>query len=129
MTLRVYTAHRSYAGADRLDVTIKEQDPVGRVFAPAPEDFRTYSTLKKAGLLTLEAWETYAKAYRAHMARSASDRADEWARLLARSEVTLVCFCVEPSFCHRRLLGEILREKGAVVLGERPKTRRGDAAE
>lgn len=124
--LVVYTAHRSYAGRDRLDITIKQQDPEGRFFAPEASAFRAYSDLKKAGLLTLAAWADYENKYRAHMETVA---AEHWERLRARREVTLVCFCDGASFCHRRVLAEILAARGAVYRGERPRVRRGDAAD
>jgi hypothetical protein len=124
--LVVYTAHRSYAGRDRLDITIQQQDPEGRLFAPERTAFREYSALKQAGLLTLEAWDAYETKYRAHMEKVA---AEHWERLFSREIVTLVCFCQEASFCHRRLLAEMLVARGGVYRGERRIVRRGDAAE
>lgn len=124
--LVVYTAHRSYAGRDRLDITIKQQDPEGRCFAPEETAFRAYSALKQAGLLTLEDWDAYELKYRAHMDTVA---AEHWERLHARRLVTLVCFCEGARFCHRRVLAEILVARGAVYRGERPRVRRGDAAD
>jgi uncharacterized protein (DUF488 family) len=124
--LVVYTAPRSYSGRDRLDITIKQQDAEGRVFAPEASAFRAYIALKKAGLLTLEAWDVYTRQYHDHMAKVSPEH---WSRLYERRLVTLVCFCEEPSFCHRRLLAEILVSRGAVYRGERPKLRRGDAAD
>jgi len=124
--LVVYTGHRSYRGKDRLDITIKQQDPDGRFFAPDAEAFREYSALKQAGLLTVEAWEAYEAKYRAHMDTVPSTH---WEHLHARRLVTLVCYCEGARFCHRRVLAEILTAKGALYRGERPRGAGGEAAD
>lgn len=126
MSLRVYTAHRSYRDKDGLNVTLRDQDPVGRFFAPDPETFRAYHARKQTGAATLADWTRYEAAYRAHLEAVPPEH---WTALLVRRVVTLTCYCVEPRFCHRRVLAEALAARGAVYLGERPRLRRGDAAE
>lgn len=109
MTLAVYTARISYAGADRLDVTRKSAGPDGLPFAPS---LRILSPM-------LTAWPTYVRAYTAEMRTSYRERRAAWDALLAREEVTLVCYCADPAYCHRTLLAEILGKLGAHVDGER----------
>lgn len=124
--LVVHTAHRSYRGKDRLDITLTAQDPAGRFFAPEVAAFREYRALVLTGQLTLDAWDTYETKYRAHMDTVA---AVHWERLHARRLVTLVCFCQGARFCHRRVLAEILVAKGALYRGERSNVAAGEAAD
>lgn len=125
----VYTAHRSYRGADRLDITLAAQDPVGRHFAPAPEDFRVFHARRVAGTATAADWEVYCAAYAAHMRASAQAHPEVWAELLARPRVTLVCACPRGVPCHRRELARMLVGLGASDGGERRIGKRGDARE
>ena len=65
--VRVFTATRAYSGNDRLDITLAQQDSVGRLYAPDPEVFRLYNARKQAGLATLADWQQYEEAYRAKL--------------------------------------------------------------
>jgi hypothetical protein len=66
-------------------------------------------------------WALYREAYTAEMRRSFRSRRHRpaWDALLARKQVTLCCYCVDPTHCHRTLLAGILATLGAVVVGER----------
>ncbi|MGH7308148.1 MAG: DUF488 family protein, N3 subclade [Candidatus Rokuibacteriota bacterium] len=114
--LRVYTAQiGKYHGADGLDITIKSASPEGRPFAPDRWDMVLGA---KRGRLSPEAYRTYyfdlmRASYRLHQ--------EAWAHLLARDEVTLLCYCAPTaSFCHRRILArDMLPALGAQYCGER----------
>lgn len=146
MTLRVYTARVSYAGADRLDVTRRtaekhrhstgEMHP-GEPFAPsrailnpaldlmknaaASLSFEPHGSdgAKFAVIVQRSAWALYAEAYRGEMRESYRAKRPAWEALLARPEVTLCCYCVDPTRCHRTLLAIFLAKLGASPHGER----------
>lgn len=129
--LRVYTARYSYRGPDRFDITRKGADDhqkkhgapaEGEPFAPS------WSILTPAKALLDhvdphvrdESWKLYARAYAAEMKVSHMKHRAAWDALLAREEVTLVCFCdLDKHGCHRTLLAQILVKLGADHLGER----------
>ena len=114
--LRVYTAQiGKYHGADALDITIKSAPPDGRPFAPDRWDMVLGA---KRGRLSQDAYHAY---YLDLMRASYRQHREEWADLLARDEVTLLCYCTPTvPFCHRHILArEILPALGARYSGER----------
>lgn len=136
MTLRVFTARLTYVGPDRLDITRAGADAYrkrtgltweGAAFAPSWEIMlplvRMRRELRGTGYLAHEivapAWKLYVPAYTAEMRASYRRNRAAWDALLARDAVTLVCFCVDGTQCHRRILAEILAKCGAVDCGER----------
>ena len=110
--VKMYTAQYRYSGNDRLDITVKGKDPVGRIFAP------TWKMVMgaKEGKITRD---EYQKMYREMMQVSYRQHRDAWHAILNRDEVTLVCFCPSNSDCHRYLLADYFAKLGAVYLGER----------
>ena len=128
----IYTARVSYSGSDRLDITRKSAGPDGLPFAPSWRILKPMLRLRRAAALsesrsqgisaaaTAYAWPQYVEDYTAEMRASYRDHRAAWDRILARDEVTLVCYCVDPLRCHRTLLAEILAKLGAVPRGERP---------
>ena len=137
MTLIVHTAQLRYGGADRLDITRRTADlnpgAPGRFWAPsgtllrethtrfrAAERRREQGNPELADKLAARAWEMYEAAFLTEMRASYRKYPSAWAELLARSEVTLVCFCAGPATCHRRLVAECLARCGATNAGERP---------
>lgn len=121
MTLSVYTARMSYRGPDRLDITRKSAGVDGLAFAPSGRILWPMKQLEwsQGPAAVAEAWPGYVEAYTAEMRTSyRADRA-AWDVLLARPEVTLVCYCRDPAHCHRSVLADILGKLGAVVRGER----------
>ncbi|MBI2534828.1 MAG: hypothetical protein HYW03_21825, partial [Deltaproteobacteria bacterium] len=98
--LRVYTAQiGKYHGADALDVTIKSAPPEGRPFAPDRWDMVLGA---KRGRVSADAYRTY---YLDLMRTSYQRHRQAWATLLARDEVTLLCYCpASTTFCHRHIL-------------------------
>ena len=143
--LQVWTARVTYGGVDRLDVTRKSADAWGKSFAPSwpllrpaldvrkvadglmaqaraalDADGDEWGPTREADRLLDEAWRAYVPRFLDEMRRSYVDRRADWGRLLALPEVTLVCFCVDPTQCHRTLLArDILPKLGAVYMGER----------
>ena len=53
--LKIHTAQYRYSSSDRLDITVKGQDPIGRVFAPTWIMVSAYKKgyLKKASYILL----------------------------------------------------------------------------
>jgi hypothetical protein len=144
----VRTAPFRYRGSDRLDITRKSAGPDGIAFAPTWEILRVVLDARRSGdAKAYEATrEWYAQSYTAEMrvsfgavpgskwwdSMSSAEQHDirfamqrgvvpnppAWAALLARREVTLVCYCPTPDRCHRTLLARILERLGARYLGE-----------
>ena len=98
----VKTAHMSYKGPNRLDITVKSGD---KVFVP------TWDMVKylKAGRLS---WESYEEMYHHRMRNSYRDNRARWNEVLSMGEVVLVCYCETDEHCHRRLLAEYLAKCG-----------------
>lgn len=114
--LRVYTAQiGKYHGADALDITIKSAPPAGRPFAPDRWDMVLGA---KRGRVSAAAYRSY---YVELMRTSYRRHRDAWATVIAREEVTLLCYCTAATpFCHRYILArEILPALGAQYCGER----------
>lgn len=119
--LHVWTARISYPMVpDRLDITRRaaEKDPngPGAPFAPS----RLIVTWVRRGVID---WDgrigSYVELYTDEMRKSYVQNRAAWDALLARSEVTLCCFCTQHLLCHRSLLARILERLGAVYHGER----------
>jgi hypothetical protein len=126
----LYTAQYRYPGQDRLDITVKGNDPAGKLFAP------TWAMVKgvKDGTLS-EAWyeETYYNllidrwhknylGFRASLAKLVDivKGGQECFRFLygmPPRDITLVCFCPAGTFCHRHLLVKFLQHNYAVEYG------------
>lgn len=119
MTLAVYTARVSYGGPDRLDVTRKSAGPDGLPFAPSWRILRPALDARRAGGDWSAAWAEYVGHYLDDMRASYREHRAAWHALLGREEVTLVCYCKDPLFCHRRLLAELLVRCRATYHGER----------
>src|SRR5262245_62559852 len=61
-------------------------------------------------------WRRFARRYRAEMGRpEASQALDLLAALSRRVNFSVGCYCEDASRCHRTLLGELLRARGARV--------------
>lgn len=116
---RVYAARVDYIGLDRLDVTRKSAGLAGLPFAPSWRILGPMIALRRSGGDERAAWPGYAADYTAEMRASFRASRPAWDALLARDEVTLVCYCADPAFCHRTLLAEILSKLGAKPCGER----------
>jgi uncharacterized protein YeaO (DUF488 family) len=94
-----------YAAKDWYDVWLPD-------LAPSAE-------LVKLGLgaATDREWNAYAKKYRAQMKAPEKARLlDLLAALSHTADFSVGCYCEDESRCHRSLLRELLRERGARLL-------------
>ncbi len=112
--LKIWTAQMyKTKGKDwpTLDITVKNQDPFGKAFAP------TWSMVMdiKKGIITEE---EYTDLYHKRMLHSYDANRTLWEDLLNRDEVVLICFCKAGAFCHRHLLTQYLVKLGATYMGE-----------
>jgi uncharacterized protein YeaO (DUF488 family) len=63
-------------------------------------------------------WAAFAKRYRAEMAKPENSRVlDLLAALSHASNFSVGCYCEDESRCHRSVLRELLRERGAKITG------------
>ncbi len=110
--MKLYSAQYRYTGPDRLDITVKGKDPVGKLFAP------TWKIVmgSKEGKIT---WPEYKQMYKKLMRESYRQNREIWDAILNRKVVTLVCFCKTGTDCHRYLLADYFVKLGAEYLGER----------
>lgn len=123
---QVWTARvKVYQGPDQLVVTrYIINDPLGVLFAPSKGLLDRALSARKAGDLA-EHWPTYTAGYLAEMRQLYKSNRKAFQTVLRRPEVTLLCFCTDPAFCHRTLLAGILGKLGAQVRGERPSAQQG----
>lgn len=110
--MKLWTAQYRYSGPDRLDITVKGQNRIGKVFAPTWDMVKKY----KSGEISNE---EYIKLYKSLMIQRCATDFEAWDWILSQDEVTIVCFCKKNTFCHRYLLAKILVELGARYMGER----------
>ena len=62
------------------------------------------------------AWAAFARRYRAEMKRPEASRLlDLLGALSRRTDLSVGCYCADEEHCHRSVLGELLREHGALL--------------
>ena len=112
--MKIWTAQYRYPGTDRLDITVKGQHAIGKIFAPT---WMLVSAWKEHRI----DWVEYSDAYFKLMRMSYRTNRSIWNEVLARPEITLVCFCKAGDLCHRQLLARILEHCSETnhYLGER----------
>ncbi len=117
----VHTARVTYSGPDRLDITRSKAAPDGIPFAPSWGILTPILRLRQHDLHAEAeaAWPRYVEDYTNEMRVSYRLERAVWDALLARDQVTLVCYCMDPQRCHRTVLAGILGKLGAEVRGER----------
>lgn len=118
MRAEVWTARVSSRDPDRFDITRGSGGAQGDPFAPS------WAILRPAKRMLAEdtaaGWAWYEPRYMAEMRTSYATNPADWATLLRRSRVVLVCYCTDSARCHRTLLAGILGKLGADVRGEVP---------
>ncbi len=63
-------------------------------------------------------WRVFTRRFLAEMKRPESARAlDLLAALSHQTNFSLGCYCENEAFCHRSLLKDLLRKRGALILG------------
>lgn len=110
--LEIFTAQYHYNGDDRLDITVKGKDPLGKVFAPSWD-----MVMKLKGEIITQ--NEYEDLYHQKMLDSYKEHKAEWEKVLDMPRVTLVCFCKSKYFCHRVLLAKYLEKLGGKYVGEK----------
>jgi uncharacterized protein YeaO (DUF488 family) len=61
-------------------------------------------------------WEKFAKSYRREMAQPGAQRIlDLLAQLSQQADFSVGCYCEDENHCHRSLLAELLRGRGAKI--------------
>lgn len=135
MTLHVHTARISSRDPDALDITRAGAVRARVAGKPAPGAFLApsaglvFPALRAMKAATTDAardavWAGYEAAFHAEMLASYGTRRrrgpdrSAWEALLARPRAVLVCMCVDPARCHRRLVAGYLAKLGAVNGGE-----------
>jgi hypothetical protein len=108
--MELWTAQYRYAGANRLDITVKGNDPIGKHFAPTWKMVMEHKNEHDDA--------KYIKAYHEKMLHSYKTRKNVWDELLKKEYIVLVCFCNSNAFCHRFLLADYLTQLGAHYHGE-----------
>jgi hypothetical protein len=109
----LYTAQYRYSGQDRLDITVKGDDPIGKIYAP------TWDMVKgvKAGTMSEE--EYINKYYDLLIVRAGTNTVDmhhlvETVKLM---DITVVCFCPAGTFCHRHLMVTFFQHNWSILYG------------
>jgi uncharacterized protein YeaO (DUF488 family) len=91
-----------HASEDWYDVWLPNLAPSAQLVAEAQ------------GADTPRAWQTFARRYRAEMARPENRRVLELlAALSHRTDLAVGCYCEDEGRCHRSVLRELLAECGA----------------
>jgi uncharacterized protein YeaO (DUF488 family) len=92
-----------YARRDYFDLWLPELAPSAELVAYA-----------HAAPLTAQRWATYARRYRREMGQPAARRLLALLAALSRdADLAVGCYCEDESRCHRSLLRDLLRERGA----------------
>ena len=96
-----------YAARDFFDVWLPELAPSAELVAWA-----------LAAPLTPRRWAAFERRYRREMRQPAADRLlGLLAAVSERTNVAVGCYCEDEHRCHRAVLGDLLRERGAQVTG------------
>jgi uncharacterized protein YeaO (DUF488 family) len=94
-----------YSKRDLFDVWVPEVSPTRELVAYA-----------QARPWTDARWAAFRKRYLREMRRPEAQRAIELLAALGRqTNFSICCYCENPYRCHRSILGELLRERGAKV--------------
>ena len=110
--LRIGTVRRPPRGVPKSEYSARD---LYDVWLPnvAPSE-----ALVKAGQAARDArgWKTFARRYRAEMKRPEAARVlDLLAALSRQSNFAVGCYCEDEARCHRSVLRELLRERGAEI--------------
>lgn len=108
---RIGTVRRSPRGVPRAEFAQRDfYDVWFPNLSPSPE------TLKLGlGAQTDAQWAAFARKYRAEMAAPDPAHAIELLAVLSRhADFSVGCYCEDEARCHRSVLRELLRERGAV---------------
>lgn len=101
----IYTAQIRYSGADRLDVTVKGQDPFGKFFAPTWDMVRgtKNGTLSEGGYRSMY--------YGILLGLPPAIWSGFQGLSKPEGTITLMCYCPAGAFCHRVILAEVMENR------------------
>lgn len=108
--VKIYTSQLRYSGIHRLDITVKGQDPTGKLFAPTWNMVMAHKHTGNDKKYIIKYHNIIRASYCTHR--------NVWEDILKREYVVFVCFCGAGKFCHRILLAEEFAKYGASYLGE-----------
>ncbi len=110
--LRLGTVRRPPRGVRKQDIARKNYYDVW-----LPELSPSPALVKMAlNATTPAAWRTFTRRYRAEMSKPPASRVlDLLAALSQESNFSVGCYCEDESRCHRSVLRELLRERGAAL--------------
>ena len=114
MNLKLYTAQFRYGGKDRIDITSRTSDKLGRLFAPPWSLVSDY----KEGKLDEN---KYTDIYTNILIQSIASNSTVWIEFIALRRVTFVCYCRAGDFCHRIIAAHFCITMASIVeyIGER----------
>ena len=111
--LRIGTVRRPPRGVPRAEFATRDfYDVWLPILSPS-------AALVKSALAARDAkaWTAFARAYRREMAAPDASRVLDLLAALSRSaSLSVGCYCADEARCHRKLLRELLRERGADVV-------------
>ena len=110
--LRIGTVRRPPRGVPKCQYAARDfYDVWLPVLAPSADAVR-----QARRVVNERGWRTFARKYRAEMAKPESRAVlDLLAALSHRTAFSVGCYCEDESRCHRSLLRQLLRDRGAKV--------------
>jgi len=110
--LRIGTVRRPPRGVPKTEFASRDFYDVW-----LPELAPSETLVKQAqGAATEREWQTFAKRYRAEMAKPAAARLLDLLTALSRTtSLSVGCYCADEARCHRSVLRQLLQEHGARV--------------
>lgn len=111
--IEIWTGQYRYNGSDRLDITVKGNDPRGKYFAPS---WNMVMGIKNSTMTEAD----YRNMYMNMLMLSHFNNKPVWDAIDEMGVVTLVCYCRANTFCHRYLLKDFLCQvyPGSLYRGE-----------
>ena len=109
---RIGTVRRPPRGVPKTEFASRNYYDVWfPLLSPSPD------TLKRGQQASTEKeWNAFIKRYRAEMAKPDASAALNLLAALSRSaDFSVGCYCEDESHCHRSVLRELLRERGATI--------------
>lgn len=110
--LRIGTVRRPPRGVPKAEFSSRNfYDVWFPLLSPSPETLKRGQQAK-----TDKEWNAFMKRYRAEMAKPEATAALNLLAALSRSaDFSVGCYCEDESHCHRSVLRELLRERGATL--------------
>lgn len=99
----IYTSRIGYKGLDKLDITVKGNDTLGKHFAPT---WKMVMDLKN-GIIS---WDNYKYQYYSILYNQFDKNPHYFKVIYSKPEITFVCYCSNPERCHRTLLAKFFSD-------------------